>query len=324
MKDLFREIEREYENTRRLNKRKLDDRTKKVYLDIPEIEEIDSLIKNIGFMAAKEQILNPSEENQLRANEDIVKLRTKKELLLKNAGYERNYLDEIYTCNICKDRGTLENGKRCSCMENKLAKELYSVSNLSYTLQRENFNSFDLSIFSRDIIEEEGISPRDNMEIILKVSRKFIETFKKENDVNLLFYGPTGQGKTFMINCIAKELLDQNVNVVYQTAFTLCEVLEEQQFRRNELSNMKYKQLFNADLLIVDDLGIEMTNSFTAAGIFNIINKRMIGGKKTLISTNLSPNELSKTYTDRVVSRVAQKFVPIKFFGPDLRLNKNS
>lgn len=324
MKELFRQIEREYEELRRVNKKKLDDRKSEIYSKIPSIKEIDDLIKNIGFMAAKEQLVNPSFKNQERANADIIKLRGKKETLLKEAGYDRDYLDEIYSCKKCNDTGLMPNAKRCSCMENRIAKELYNMSNLSYTLQRENFNTFDLGVFSREIYKNEGISPRENMEMILKVSRKFIDTFQDENEMNLLFYGQTGQGKTFMLNCIAKELLDKNVNVIYQTAFTLCEVMEDQKFRRNEINNIKYKQLFSCELLIVDDLGIEMTNSFTAAGIFNIINKRLLGGKKTLISTNLSPKELSSTYTDRVFSRVFQKFIPIKFFGEDLRLKTNS
>ena len=319
LKSLYREIEREYENLRRENIKERERRINKIYEEIPKIKEIDEYIRNIGIITAKEQILNPSKESAEKSNLEIVKLRASKENLLKEAGYERDYLDEIYTCEKCKDTGYVR-GKKCSCLENRLAKELYSISNISYTLQRENFNTFDLSIFSREIVEEEGMSPRENMESILKISRRFIQTFNDENDVNLLFYGPTGQGKTFMINCIAKELLDKNINVVYQTAFTLCEVMEEQKFRRSEISDVKYKQLFNADLLIVDDLGIEITNSFTVAGIFNIINKRLISGKKTVISTNLSPDELTRTYTDRVTSRVFQKFYPLKFFGEDLRL----
>lgn len=319
LKSLYREIEREYEEIRRENRKEHDRRVKEIYDEIPQIKEIDSYIKNIAIITAKEQILNPEVDSLEKSNLEILKLRAAKEQLLRESGYERDYLDEIYTCSSCKDTGYV-NGKRCSCMENRLAKSLYSLSNISYTLQRENFNTFDLGIFSREVVEEEGLSPRENMEMVLKVSRKFIETFNDDNDMNLLFYGPTGQGKTFMINCIAKELLDRNVNVVYQTAFTLCEVMEEQKFRRSEISDIKYRQLFNADLLIVDDLGIEITNSFTVAGIFNIINKRLISGKKNVISTNLSPNELTKTYTDRVTSRVFQKFYPIKFFGQDLRL----
>lgn len=195
---------------------------------------------------------------------------------------------------------------------------------MSYTLDKENFNTFDLGIFSREPYKNEGISPRENMEMVLKLSRRFINTFKDKNDMNLLFYGPTGQGKTFMLNCIAKELIDENVAVVYQTAFNMLDLIEDRKFRRNEINSVKYNLLFDCELLIIDDLGIEFTNSFTASEIFNIVNTRILRGSKTLISTNLSPDELTAKYTDRVFSRVFQKFEPIKFFGEDLRLKINS
>ena len=77
--------------------------------------------------------------------------------------------------------------------------------------------------------------------------------------------------------------------------------------------------LFQADLLIIDDLGTEVSNTFTNAEIFNIVNTRLLWGKKTIISTNLTPNEISEIYTDRVFSRIFDKFIPLKFFGKDLR-----
>lgn len=166
------------------------------------------------------------------------------------------------------------------------------------------------------------MSPKENMKLILDASREFIKTFEEKNDFNLLFYGATGQGKTFMINCIAKELLNRNISVVYQTAFTICEVIEDYKFRRNSTNDIKYKQLFDAELLIIDDLGIEMATTVTNSGIFNIINKRIISGKKTIISTNLEPEELTNIYTDRVTSRVFQRFYQLKFFGEDLRLRQ--
>ena len=320
MKEIYKNIERQYEEIRRNNRKLREDRIKKVYSEIPEIKEIDELIRNIAIICAKEQLLNPSDENLQKTNDEIIRLRSKKELLLKEKNYSRNYLDEIYTCNMCKDTGKLENGEKCQCMEEKIANELYKASNISYYLERENFNTFDLNVFSREINKEEGISPRENIEFILKASRKFINTFEEKNDFNLLFYGPTGQGKTFMLNCIAKELIDNNIRVVYHTSFKIGEIIEDYKFRRDELNEYKYKELYEAPLLIIDDLGIENSTSITNAGIFNIINERLISGKKTMISTNLSPMELTKVYTDRVTSRVFQKFLQLKFFGEDLRL----
>ncbi len=184
-------------------------------------------------------------------------------------------------------------------------------------LDKENFDKFDLNVFSEKVYEKFNMSPRENMKSILALSKNFIKTFDEKNDLNLLLWGPTGQGKTFLLNCIAAELINKDALVIYQTAYEILKTIEDRKFKN--IYDDKYNLYFESDLLIVDDLGIEFVNSFTTSEIFNIINTRLLRGKKTLISTNLSPKELSETYTDRVFSRVFQKFVPIRFFGPDLR-----
>ena len=160
------------------------------------------------------------------------------------------------------------------------------------------------------------------METILKFAKRFITTFEEQNDMNLLFYGKPGLGKTFLLNCIAKDLMEQNVQVMYITAYDMLRTLEELKFSKEKTQDLIYARdlLYNAELLIVDDLGIEVANSFTNSEIFNLINSRIIRGKKTLISTNLNQKELSDTYTDRVFSRVYQKFTILKFIGDDLRI----
>ncbi|CDZ74233.1 putative DNA replication protein DnaC [Peptoniphilus sp. ING2-D1G] len=321
--EVYRKIEREYEVQRDRNQQELEERKAEIYSKIPSIKKIDSLILKLALEAAKEQIRTPSSESLRKINQDIYDLKKEKNKILIEKNYPEDYLNLRYKCEKCKDTGYLEKGEKCDCLKMKLSKELYEMSNIAYMLEKENFNTFDFKIFSEEIVEEEGISPRENMENILKAVKKFIDVFDEKNDMNLLFYGPTGQGKTFLLNCMAKELIDRNFNVIYQTAFNLIDVAEEKKFRRNEIADMKYKMLFNCDLLIIDDLGIELINSFSTSEVFNIVNTRLLRGKKTLISTNLSPKELSKTYTDRVFSRVFQKFFPLKFFGEDLRLKIN-
>lgn len=317
--DLYQKIAREYEKIRADNQQEQERRKAKIYRQIPQIKKIDEMIRTLGFQGSIEQIKHPNPDAALALSEEIFQLKLQKQHLLEKQGYPKDYLEPIYTCPICRDRGHTEEGKKCSCMERKISYALYDLSNISYILQKENFNTFDLNRFSETVDLQEGISPKENMRQILETIRRFMETFSSSNDFNMLFYGPTGQGKTFLLNCIAKELMDHNVNVIYQTAFEVVELLELKKFQHDTLAIEKNELLFSCDLLIIDDLGIECSNSFTNTEIFNIINTRLLRGKKTLISTNLSPKELSNTYTDRVFSRVFQKFVPIKFFGEDLR-----
>ncbi|VHT35453.1 DNA replication protein DnaC [Clostridioides difficile] len=156
----------------------------------------------------------------------------------------------------------------------------------------------------------------------LSICENFVHDFKKDNSENLLFYGSTGLGKTYMCNCIAKELLDKGNVVIYQTSFRILDILEDYKFRRdtnNQISEDNYKNLFDCDLLIIDDLGTELNNSFTSGEIFNIVNTRLVAGKKIIISTNLTPSQIGNTYTQRTLSRILDKFRILEFTGDDLR-----
>lgn len=243
----------------------------------------------------------------------------KKELLAAH-NIPVDFLDPIYSCKACKDTGVLPDGKRCSCFEKKIISSLYESSNLKYSLEKENFETFNIEKFSDEVYLEGLPSPRQNMNLILDLCWGFIKNFEDRNFSNLLFYGATGQGKTFLLNCIAREILDSGHSVVYQTSWELFDFLEERRFRRDiNFDENKFKALLSCDLLIIDDLGSEFSSKLVAAELFNIINLRLLSGKKCLFSTNLDPEELAATYSDRVFSRVFEKFVPIKFYGKDLR-----
>lgn len=315
--ELTAKISNYYENLRRKNADIHEKRAEEINKIIPEIREIDDLIREIALHAAIEQIKNPNQDKSFEESEKIYKLKLKKMDFLEKKGYPRDYLEEIYTCKDCHDTGINEDNEKCHCLKRLIVSELYDMSSISYMLDKENFDKFDLNVFSEKVYEKFNMSPRENMKSILALSKNFIKTFDDKNDLNLLLWGPTGQGKTFLLNCIAAELINKDALVIYQTAYEILKTIEDRKFKN--MDDDKYNLYFESDLLIVDDLGIEFVNSFTTSEIFNIINTRLLRGKKTLISTNLSPKELSETYTDRVFSRVFQKFVPIRFFGPDLR-----
>ncbi len=298
-------------------------RTQEVYKKIPAIKRIDEDIFKIGLDMAKFIIGNPDgyQKNMEKAQEKIEKLKMEKAFILTESNIDTDYMEKNYNCKVCKDTGYLESGRKCNCLKQRLVSKAYKMSNIETNLLRDNFKNFDIDLFKDEPFEGETMTPRENMLDILSIAEGFIGNFGDTNEDNLLFYGTTGLGKTFLCSCIAKALLDKDKIVVYQTAFTILEILERKRFgnKNRDRSAYEYDLLFEADLLIVDDLGTEVSNTFTNAEIFNIVNTRIIKGKKTIISTNLTPKEISEIYTDRVFSRILQKFIPLKFYGQDLR-----
>ncbi|HSQ88546.1 ATP-binding protein [Romboutsia sp.] len=320
----IRNILLKYEQKRDQDELDLENRKKEIYTKIPEIEQIEDEISKIGLKLAKAVLLDPNSREKIvsESKEKMNQLKLRKDTLLNNYGVPSDYLEIKYSCNHCKDKGFLPSGEKCSCFKQEIINEAYKMSNLDRILSNENFANFNFDIFSPVTSDNSKISPRENMLDIFSICEKFVLEFEEDNGDNLLFYGSTGLGKTYMCNCIAKDLLDRGYVVIYQTSFRILEILEDYKFRRdpnNKLADENYKNLFDCDLLIIDDLGTELNNSFTSGEIFNIVNTRLVSGKKIIISTNLTPSQLGKVYTQRTLSRILDKFRITKFIGNDLR-----
>ena len=319
----LRDILVSYERKRDKAESELEYRIKDVYSQIPEIKSIDDEVSKIGLELAKLVLLNPQDKDSIiaQSKDKIHELKLKKEELLNRYNVPNGYLDLQHSCNVCKDKGFLQNGHKCNCLKQEIINEAYKMSNLSRMLENQNFNNINTNIFSDEIFEDSNISPRQNFLQIVSTCESFVFNFDRDNDENLLFYGDTGLGKTFMCNCIAKSLLDRGHLVIYQTAFKMFEIIEDYKFKNSEnhISKDNYDNLFDCDLLIIDDLGTELTNSFTNSELFNILNTRLLTGKKTIISTNLSPMQLGSNYAQRIFSRIFDRFKMVKFIGNDLR-----
>lgn len=322
-KNILKELTIEYERKRDKSLRDQIMRKQNVYKKIPAIKRIEDEILQMGLKMSKNIIENPENYKVIaeQAKAKIESLQMEKAYLMTESNVPANYMDIHHECDKCKDKGYLENGKQCSCLRQNLVSRAYKMSNIENVLKTENFSNFNINVFSDQPFEGETMTPHENMMDILGVAERFINNFDENNGDNLLFYGMTGLGKTYMCNCIAKSLLDKHKVVVYQTAFTILEIIEGHRFNRGDkkLNDYKYSLLFDADLLVIDDLGTEVANTFTNAEIFNIVNTRILSGKKTIISTNLTPKEISETYTERVFSRILDKFLSLKFYGSDLR-----
>lgn len=313
---------KEYERLRDIAEKTFKKRKEEVYEKIPRIREIDLEMAKVSIQASR-KIFDTPDDNKFILKEmeySIKKLQQERAFLLTEHNIPINYLEKTYSCSNCHDTGFEKNGRKCGCFKQRMINYGYKMSNLSQVLKKENFSTFKMDIFSDDIPEDEVMSPKDNMKEILSLCESFVHNFDHTKD-NLLFYGNTGLGKTFLCNSIAKSLLDKGYLVVYQTSFNILDLLERRKFKKDSqpLDNFSYDMLFDADLLIIDDLGTEMTNTFTNTEIFNIINTRLLKSKKTLISTNLSPIDIRNIYSERVSSRLFGGFSLLRFFGHDLR-----
>lgn len=320
IKGYSEEIEKIYEDIRRTEDKQLRlrrEEIQKMYPQILSIErEIGKLCVELSVSSFKS--IENREEHLKNLRIRITDLRMKKCELLVQHGYTQDYLERHYTCSKCKDTGFIGN-KRCTCYKSKMVKLYYNNSELKDMLYTNNFENFDFELFSSKRTGDEPESPRKNIEKIVNKAWNYVETFG-DTDENFLFFGNSGTGKTFLSHCIAKELLDRGFLVVYRTADDLIQNLRAIKME-NDLQTENL--LMNCDLLVIDDLGTEQINSFSKTELFNLLNKRLLKGRRILVSTNYTIEDLSKTYSERITSRLFGNFTLCKFYGDDIRVKKN-
>ena len=323
--ELYREVEAEYESLRRHNEEDLNARREEVFEKVPELFEIDSEIKMLGLKIYKIALSGGDVKKQiegLRASQKA--LLSKRDELLQKNGYAKDELSERFLCEKCRDTGAVGTSA-CECYKRRLINKAYEQSNLSMQLKDQSFSTFDISLYDEKVDEYYGVSPKEHIKEILNTCRTFVDNFEKLNN-NLLFWGAPGLGKTFLSTCIAKELIKKGYSVIYETAYQTFSMLEELKFKRNDdADKLKFKteKLYTCDLLILDDLGSEFSTQYTNAALFDILNSRLISGKKTVINTNLSMAELEKKYSERVVSRILGHYLILHFIGNDIRYEKS-
>lgn len=311
---------RDYNRTSLMHKSQLDDRFAEIYRKIPRIKEINDTISSISVQSAKKMLFEGTGSlDELKAQIEALSL--EKASLLRQNGYPEDYLTMKYTCNKCKDTG-YDGHEKCSCLKNSIIEILYEQSNIKEILKKENFSTFSFSHYdntTKDPIT--NLTALENMHDVVKTCREYIDNFNTEYR-SLYLYGPTGVGKTFLTNCIAKELIESSNSVIYVSSIRLFEILANNTFNKNDNDDGKdlASNILDCDLLIIDDLGTEMVNSFTASALFNCINERHLRRKSVIISTNLSLAELRSIYSERVFSRITSNYTLLKIYGDDLRM----
>ena len=308
-------------------------RRAEVFAALPEMEEVERSLSEQAVLMAKAK-LSGNAKALKEMKEQRESLLRKKLRLLSKGGFAQDYLDVKPVCSICGDTGYAD-GRKCACLKKLESELLYAGSGLPQMLSRENFDTFRLDVFDNtDILPalepRYRITQRIYMQTqVLPIARKYAAQFDADLNAgkgqNLLFTGPSGTGKTFLTNCIAKSVIDSCHTVLYLNAGEMFDDLSRESFGKEPAEGSGapgLRDIESCDLLIIDDLGTEMGSGFTNSRLFMIISHRLLQRLSTIISTNLTLNQLSRVYGDRVVSRLMEGYLKIPFYGRDLRIRK--
>lgn len=298
-------------------------RRSEIYAAFPEISDIDKRLRAImtelvGFaLGDKRRSVEDMERESLALQE-------KRAALLRQNGYDRHYLDEIVSCPLCRDSGNNPDGTPCSCLLALYKKE--QTAELSPLLKTggECFERFRLDYYSPVPLREGEPSPRSVMERIMNACRRYAEGFRPGAG-NLLFTGAPGLGKTFLSASVARIVAASpaGYSVAYDTVSGLLSAFESEKFSRAEEAQSdaasRVRQLTGCDLLILDDLGTEMPTSFSAAALYSLLDGRLRGGRSTIISTNLTRDQITERYGAALASRLLGEYLWLEFLGRDIR-----
>ena len=326
---VYKEVQRQYDLKRQKAIQKAELKKEELQKTEPKYRELVEKKNKLALELTKTVVRSKGIERQVAEENLSIKLNEiEKEIqnLLNNLKLGSDYLKPQFECSRCEDTGYINDTVRCSCFTQRVVNITYRQNNM-LKLKDENFNTFDIAYFSNKVDKEKyqsDKSPLENIDEIKKLAVQFCENIENTKQKNLLFVGKAGTGKTFMSSCIANEIVNKGYTVLYQTAPLLMDMLLEAKFAslRDELKKEQYSNVFDVDLLIIDDLGTENLNNMKFTELFNIINTRLLKDRKTIISTNLSLAELASEYDDRVMSRLIGNYTICRFFGEDIRLKK--
>ena len=312
-------IMREYSRRQAQNHRILEEHTAEAYGKIPRLKEIDDEVATLSADKVR-RLLNGEEKGTSDLKAAIQELSDERITLLVANGFPGDYLEMPYTCPDCQDTGYI-GSRKCTCFKKAEIELLYAQSNLNEILEKENFDSFSFDYYSATIKNEAtGLSALETARRAYDTAQRFVQNFDHKFE-NLFLYGDTGVGKTFLSHCIARELLRSTHCVLYFSAYDLFDMMAANSFSRKDTGTDE-ELIYDCDLLIIDDLGTELNNSFTSSQLFYCINERMNMSRSTIISTNLTLARLRDSYTDRVTSRIMSGYRIIPLYGGDIRLLK--
>lgn len=308
---IFSDYERDRAEAEVERQRRIDE----VYARVPEIKKIDVQINRAGFELVKKIMKEPQNAESLKRelNMTVERLNSERKRLFAENNIPEDCFKIKYKCPMCKDTGYIGTQK-CQCFIKKITQETYRVSNMSELVKTQNFDNFSFEYYTGEALEK--------MKNIHSMAVKYCENFENEKK-GVLMTGAVGLGKTFLSSCMAKAIMDKGYFVIYMRTARIFEIMEENRFGRADAASAEMLEKINScDLLIMDDLGAEIRNSVTNAMFFDLISERLINGKKMIINTNYSINQLTEIYTARTTSRLYLHFYLYNFIGSDIRVQQ--
>lgn len=317
-KNVYMTAQNKLDRRRKNAVEELEIRRAKAYLAIPELAEIQSRIAACGaqVIGAFAKGANGKAYVEELARESLAAQKRRKELLVE-AGLPENYLEAQFTCTVCEDTGVTENGI-CDCQRKLLVETAKDEISKHAPLRASTFEKFSLDFYP-EAPDANGISPKKRMGEIAKFCEDYANDFSLRSP-SLFMHGATGLGKTHLSLSIANIVTEKGMGVIYSSAPNLFVELEREHFSRQNPNERTFeRELLETDLFIIDDLGVEFSTQFTVSCVYNIINSRILSGKPTIISTNLTPAELEDKYTQRITSRIIGSYISLKFIGRDIR-----
>ena len=287
-----------------------------LHAKFPRIREIDALLSRTGMdiMGVIASGKNTDEQIKMIRRRNDTLLSERGDILREN-GYPEDYSDIKYECDKCGDTGFV-NTKMCDCMKKALILAGYESSGIGALMRTQSFENFSL-----DFYRGGGGNP-ETMRMAYEHLKKFADGFDRDTYKNFLFIGGTGLGKTHLSTSVAKRVIDGGHDVLYVTAVGMIGDYEEKRFGDGRGAGHDISRYTDAELLIIDDLGTEVTNQFTLACLYDVLNNRINSRKCTIINTNLSVKELESRYSDRIYSRLMGEYTPVLFVGADIRKQK--
>lgn len=297
-----------------------DRRLAQAYAQLPRLKEIDHQLRRTMALAAQAAFIKGADATKAMEevrNANLSMQQERKVLLAEN--FEPGFLDERPICPHCSGNGYI--GKEmCSCLRELCRQEqLQQLQQLTTGVER--FENFRLDYYPEQEDPVYRVSPRKLMERNLGICKRYAENF--DGSGNLLFVGGTGLGKTFLSACIANVVAAKGYSVAYESASRLFEKLNKNQFDPDETTRSEANRFATCDLLILDDLGTELTTSVVIPLLYSLVNDRLLAGKATVISTNLNVDEIARRYSPQIASRLQGGYKGLTFIGNDIRVLKN-